>query len=100
MLGILCILLVITLHAFYLYDRQIILFFSLYCTNRSFFIFPQTKHPDMPKKPLTPYFRFFMEKREKYHAAQPNLSMTDLSKVVAAKFHELSDKKKVGILIR
>ncbi len=49
----------------------------------------------MPKKPLTPYFRFFMEKREKYHAAQPNLSMTDLSKVVAAKFHELSDKKKV-----
>uniref|UniRef100_A0A4W6CMB9 Upstream binding transcription factor n=1 Tax=Lates calcarifer TaxID=8187 RepID=A0A4W6CMB9_LATCA len=24
------------------------------------------KHPDFPKKPLTPYFRFFMEKRAKY----------------------------------
>lgn len=52
------------------------------------------KHPDLPKKPMTPYFRFYHEKREKYARENPDLSMTELAKLVSRKFQELSDKKK------
>lgn len=54
------------------------------------------KHPDLPKKPMTPYFRFYHEKREKYSRENPDLSMTELAKLISKKFQELSDKKKVG----
>lgn len=49
----------------------------------------------MPKKPLTPYFRYFLEKRPKYGKMHPQMTMTDLAKVIAAKFNEMSAKKKV-----
>lgn len=52
------------------------------------------KHPDLPKKPLTPYFRYFLEKREKYSREHPDLSMTDLAKILSKKFQQLPDKKK------
>ncbi|KAG0415436.1 hypothetical protein HPB47_007412 [Ixodes persulcatus] len=52
------------------------------------------KHPDLPKKPMTPYFRFYHEKREKYSRENPDLSMTELAKLISKKFQELSDKKK------
>lgn len=52
------------------------------------------KHPDLPKKPLTPYFRYFLEKREKYSKDNPDMSMTELAKLLAKKFAELPDKKK------
>jgi hypothetical protein len=49
----------------------------------------------VPKKPLTPYFRYFMAKQKKTAAANPDASMTDISKFLAKEYTELSDKKKV-----
>ncbi|XP_068565367.1 upstream binding transcription factor, like isoform X5 [Cebidichthys violaceus] len=51
-------------------------------------------HPDFPKKPLTPYFRFFMEKRAKYAKIHPEMSNLDLTKILSKKYKELPDKKK------
>ncbi|KAM9790665.1 upstream binding transcription factor, like isoform X1 [Syngnathus typhle] len=51
-------------------------------------------HPDFPKKPLTPYFRFFMEKRAKYAKIYPEMSNLDLTKILSKKYRELPDKKK------
>nr|XP_061835205.1 upstream binding transcription factor, like isoform X3 [Nerophis lumbriciformis] len=51
-------------------------------------------HPDFPKKPLTPYFRFFMEKRAKYAKIYPEMSNLDLTKILSKKYKELPDKKK------
>ncbi|KAK1158981.1 nucleolar transcription factor 1-like isoform X1 [Acipenser oxyrinchus oxyrinchus] len=53
------------------------------------------KHPDFPKKPLTPYFRFFMEKRAKYAKLHPEMSNLDLTKILSIKYKELPDKKKM-----
>src|SRR5687768_13252231 len=44
------------------------------------------KHPDLPKKPLTPFFRYFMEKREKTGKSNPGSSVTDLAKMLSSKF--------------
>uniref|UniRef100_X2B108 HMG box domain-containing protein n=1 Tax=Capitella teleta TaxID=283909 RepID=X2B108_CAPTE len=52
------------------------------------------KHPDMPKKPLTPYFRYFMDKYKKTAAKNPEASMTDISKFLSVEFKKLSEKKK------
>uniref|UniRef100_A0A673HCV3 Nucleolar transcription factor 1-like n=1 Tax=Sinocyclocheilus rhinocerous TaxID=307959 RepID=A0A673HCV3_9TELE len=52
------------------------------------------KHPDFPKKPLTPYFRFFMEKRAKYAKLHPEMSNLDLTKILSKKYKELPDRKK------
>ncbi|XP_028831142.1 upstream binding transcription factor, like isoform X2 [Denticeps clupeoides] len=52
-------------------------------------------HPDFPKKPLTPYFRFFMEKRAKYAKIHPEMSNLDLTKILSKKYKELPDKKKM-----
>ena len=78
---------------------------QIYYTNRSqsiiwILIAPlsshQQKHPDFPKKPLTPYFRFFMEKRAKYAKLHPEMSNLDLTKILSKKYRELPEKKKVG----
>lgn len=58
-------------------------------------LYPQT-HPDFPKKPLTPYFRFFMEKRAKYAKIHPEMSNLDLTKILSKKYKELPEKKKVS----
>uniref|UniRef100_A0A669PWJ7 Upstream binding transcription factor n=1 Tax=Phasianus colchicus TaxID=9054 RepID=A0A669PWJ7_PHACC len=55
------------------------------------------KHPDFPKKPLTPYFRFFMEKRAKYAKLHPEMSNLDLTKILSKKYKELPEKKKVRV---
>ncbi|XP_040291199.1 nucleolar transcription factor 1 isoform X2 [Bufo bufo] len=52
------------------------------------------KHPEFPKKPLTPYFRFFMEKRAKYAKLHPEMSNLDLTKILSKKYKELPEKKK------
>ncbi|XP_023254966.1 nucleolar transcription factor 1-like [Seriola lalandi dorsalis] len=56
-------------------------------------------HPDFPKKPLTPYFRFFMEKRAKYAKIHPEMSNLDLTKILSKKYKELPEKKKVIYLL-
>lgn len=53
-----------------------------------------TKHPEMPKKPLTPYFRFFMRKRVSYAKKHPDMSVTDLTKELSKKYGTLSEHKK------
>ena len=55
----------------------------------------QVKHPDMPKKPLTPYFRFFMSKRKKYSAKHPEMNVTQLTKDLSKKYAALSERKRV-----
>ncbi|KAM6333832.1 LOW QUALITY PROTEIN: nucleolar transcription factor 1 [Alca torda] len=51
------------------------------------------KHPDFPKKPLTPYFRFFMEKRAKYAKLHPEMSNLDLTKILSKKYKAPEKKK-------
>lgn len=64
--------------------------------NEAFFVLSfQQKHPDFPKKPLTPYFRFFMEKRAKYAKLHPEMSNLDLTKILSKKYKELPERKKV-----
>uniref|UniRef100_A0A8C9TNB4 Upstream binding transcription factor, like n=1 Tax=Scleropages formosus TaxID=113540 RepID=A0A8C9TNB4_SCLFO len=53
------------------------------------------RHPEFPKKPLTPYFRFFMEKRAKYAKIHPEMSNLDLTKILSKKYKELTEKKKL-----
>jgi len=55
----------------------------------------QIKHPELPKKPLTPYFRFFMRKRLSYSKRHPNMSVTELTKELSKKYGALSEHKKV-----
>ena len=54
----------------------------------------KVKHPDLPKKPLTPFFRYFMEKREKAGKSNPSMSVTDLAKMLSVKFQALNERKK------
>ncbi|XP_046457776.1 nucleolar transcription factor 1-like isoform X2 [Daphnia pulex] len=53
------------------------------------------KHPDQPKKPLTSYMLFYMEQKDAVLEEQPGLGMTELSKIIAKMYHELSDRKKM-----
>ncbi|XP_002738418.1 nucleolar transcription factor 1-like isoform X2 [Saccoglossus kowalevskii] len=52
------------------------------------------KYPDKPKKPLTPYFRFYLEKRQKILEENPHMSVAEISQVVAQRYKLLSEKKK------
>ncbi|XP_064596736.1 nucleolar transcription factor 1-A-like [Liolophura sinensis] len=51
-------------------------------------------HPDMPRRPLSPYLRFFMEKVPKFRKDYSNLPITSIAKMIAEKFKALSAKKK------
>lgn len=53
------------------------------------------KHPDMPKQPLTPYLRFFKEKRLEYSQMHPKLKNQELTKVMSEKYKELPEKRKL-----
>jgi upstream-binding transcription factor len=55
----------------------------------------KVKHPEMPKKPLTPYFRFFMRKRVAYAKKHPDMSVTELTKELSKKYGSLPEHKKV-----
>jgi len=52
------------------------------------------KHPEYPKKPLTSYMIFYMEKKDEILEKQPGLGMTELSKVIAKQYNEMNDRKK------
>ncbi|XP_036179885.1 upstream-binding factor 1-like protein 1 [Myotis myotis] len=52
-------------------------------------------HPDMPKKPLTPYLRFFKEKRPLYSQMYPKLKNQELTKVMSEKYKELPEEMKM-----
>ncbi|KAM5316803.1 LOW QUALITY PROTEIN: upstream-binding factor 1-like protein 1 [Glossophaga mutica] len=52
-------------------------------------------HPHLPKKPLTAYFRFFMEKRAQYSQMHPELNNKELTKVLSKKYKELPEQMKL-----
>jgi len=51
-------------------------------------------HPEHPKKPLSAYLIFYMDKKNEVMISQPGLAMIDMSKVIAKMYSTLSDKKK------
>ncbi|XP_006776335.1 PREDICTED: upstream-binding factor 1-like protein 1, partial [Myotis davidii] len=53
------------------------------------------KHPDMPKQPLTPYLRFFKEKRPLYSQMHPKLNNKELTKFMSEKYKELPEEMKL-----
>ncbi|KAJ1527096.1 hypothetical protein ONE63_008636 [Megalurothrips usitatus] len=54
----------------------------------------QSSHPEMPKRPMTQYMLFFMDRKDKVAAAHPNLDMLQVSKAIAAMWNELAPEKK------
>ncbi|RWS14231.1 nucleolar transcription factor 1-A-like isoform X2 [Dinothrombium tinctorium] len=52
------------------------------------------RHPDLPKKPLTPYLRYFIEKRKKLDEETLKLPPTQVSKLLASQYAKLSEKKR------
>jgi len=52
------------------------------------------KHPDLPKKPLSSYMLFFMDIKDEIAKKNPDLAMTDLTKVIAEQYRNLDTKKK------
>ena len=53
------------------------------------------EHPDYPKKPLTSYMIFFMEKKDEILAKQPRAGGTDLSKVIAKLYNHMNEPQKL-----
>jgi hypothetical protein len=52
------------------------------------------KDPNEPKKPLSSYMIFCSEKREEAKKQNPDMKLTEISKVLGAEWKELSDKEK------
>lgn len=52
------------------------------------------QHPDMPRRPLTQYMVYYLEKKDKVAAQHPDLDMTNLSKVIARMYKGLPEHKK------
>ncbi|KAL1139820.1 hypothetical protein AAG570_006797 [Ranatra chinensis] len=54
----------------------------------------KNRHPEMPKRPLTSYMLFYLDKKVKFAKKHPGLEMTSLSKLIAEKYKHLSQDKK------
>nr|CAB3267476.1 Nucleolar transcription factor 1 [Phallusia mammillata] len=52
------------------------------------------KHPDYPKRPLTPYFRFFMEKRDAFASKHKEMTNLEVTAELSKKYRALPAKKK------
>ncbi|XP_065347409.1 nucleolar transcription factor 1-A-like [Cloeon dipterum] len=52
------------------------------------------RHPKMPKRPLSTYMLFYMEKKDKVAKERPNIEMTQLSKIIAEMYKVLPEKQK------
>lgn len=52
------------------------------------------KHPDHPKRPLTPYFRFFLSEREKFAANHKDLSNLEITSILSKKYREITIEEK------
>ncbi|XP_003747348.2 nucleolar transcription factor 1 [Galendromus occidentalis] len=52
------------------------------------------KHPDLPKKPLTPYMRYLVDKLKIVKERYPELSHGEASKQITEKWHSLSEEKR------
>ncbi|XP_076810928.1 nucleolar transcription factor 1-like [Clavelina lepadiformis] len=52
------------------------------------------KHPDYPKRPLTPYFRFFMEKRDTFAEKHKDMTNLEVTAELSKRYRALAAKKK------
>ncbi|XP_063234942.1 upstream-binding factor 1-like protein 1 [Bacillus rossius redtenbacheri] len=52
------------------------------------------RHPDFPKRPLSSYMMFYMEKKDEVARQNPGLDMTSISKRIAEMFNNLSKNEK------
>jgi len=57
----------------------------------------ELQHPSMPKKPLSTYFRFLGEIRPIVTRQNPDLKVTELTKVMAQKYKELPVARKEAL---
>ncbi|UXI23310.1 myostatin [Sarcoptes scabiei] len=51
-------------------------------------------HPDLPKKPLSTYLKYFLEKSPKLQALNPTMNMSEIAKLVAEHYAKITPKKK------
>ena len=54
----------------------------------------ELQHPNMPKKPLSTYFRFLGEVRPIVTKQNPGMKITELGKIMAQKYKELPVARK------
>ncbi|KDR16195.1 Nucleolar transcription factor 1 [Zootermopsis nevadensis] len=54
----------------------------------------QNRHPDLPRRPLSTYMLFYMEKKDRVARENPGLEMTGVSKCIAEMYKNLAAKKK------
>ncbi|XP_030748512.1 nucleolar transcription factor 1-like [Sitophilus oryzae] len=52
------------------------------------------KHPDMPKRPLSSYFLFYIRKKDKIAKEHPEADVTELNKYISEKYYSLPLEKK------
>ena len=52
------------------------------------------KDPNMPKRPLTPYFAFSADERPKVRAEHPDWKMIENAKEMARRWAEIGDDRK------
>ncbi|XP_007539207.2 upstream-binding factor 1-like protein 1 [Erinaceus europaeus] len=64
-------------------------------TEKSYKMVKRKRHPDLPKKPLTAYLRFFKEQRHQYSQMYPKLSNQELTKLLSEKYKELPEQMKL-----
>ena len=55
----------------------------------------KTVDPDKPKKPLTPFFRFFMKRREELKNDYPDFNATDITETLGKEWRALPEKEKM-----
>ncbi|PSN58061.1 hypothetical protein C0J52_02056 [Blattella germanica] len=54
----------------------------------------QNRHPGLPRRPLSTYMLFYLEKKDKVARENPGLEMTGVSKCIAEMYKTLPAKKK------
>lgn len=52
------------------------------------------RHPDMPRKPLTAYFIFYLEHRDKYQKNHVGVDAAEVAKALAQEFQSLTPEEK------
>ncbi|KAL4455744.1 hypothetical protein ABPG74_003154 [Tetrahymena malaccensis] len=58
----------------------------------------EIKDPDMPKKPSTAYILYFKNRKEKFLQQYPNFGITEITKLIAKEWSELSREKQIPFL--
>nr|XP_023013556.1 nucleolar transcription factor 1-A-like [Leptinotarsa decemlineata] len=53
-----------------------------------------SRHPDMPRRPLSVYLIYYLKKREALQAENPGMDATELAKICSAEFKILPPEKK------